>query len=168
VSRAGAVLDATGIPVSSGHDQREPAIAFDGTNYLVAWTDYGPTANGYDVVGARVSRAGVVRAPGTFPISNGPGGQRLPQVAYNGSFLVAWRDDRTSFADVFGNRVTTAGTRLDGNGFPIARTQNFTDIAVAGVTRGPGGDGHFAVVYATFVPDSPYGTNRVFLRTSPK
>jgi hypothetical protein len=168
VSRAGGVLDPSGIPVSTGDEQREPAVAFDGTNYLVVWTDYGPTADRSDVVGARVSRGGLVRAPGTFPISNGAGGQRLPQVAYNGSFLVVWRDDRTGFADVFGGRVTTAGARLDGNGFPIARTLNFTDIAVAGVAPGPGGDRHFAVVYASFVPESPYGTSRVFLRTSPK
>jgi hypothetical protein len=162
------VLDPTGIPVSSGDEQRGPAVAFDGTNYLVVWTDVGPTANGYDVVGARVSRAGVVRAPGTFAISNAAGGQRLPQVTYNGSFLVVWRDDRTTFADVFANRVTAAGARLDGNGFAMARTLNFTDIAAAGVAPASGGEGHFAVVYASFVADAPYGTSRAFLRTSPK
>ena len=35
------MLDADGIPISTGPgDQSSAALAFDGTNYLVAWMNY--------------------------------------------------------------------------------------------------------------------------------
>jgi hypothetical protein len=36
----GTVLDPSGIPIMTGPYVVAPRVAFDGTNYLVAWTDY--------------------------------------------------------------------------------------------------------------------------------
>ena len=61
VSQAGAVLDPAGIAISTAaNDQIAPSVAFDGTNYLVAWQDGRPGVNIYDIYGARVSQAGAV------------------------------------------------------------------------------------------------------------
>ena len=44
VSGAGAVLDASGIPISASTvDEDEPTVAFDGTSHVVLWTDGGAT-----------------------------------------------------------------------------------------------------------------------------
>ena len=69
VSQAGAVLDPTGIPISSeANDQSATSVAFDGSNYLVAWQD-GRSGTSQDVYGARVSQAGAVLDPTGIPIS---------------------------------------------------------------------------------------------------
>jgi len=61
VSPSGNVLDPSGItvPRAAVSSDVQPAIAFDGTNFGVAWTDTGSA----DVYGARVDPSGVVRDP---------------------------------------------------------------------------------------------------------
>src|SRR4051794_11159606 len=55
VAPDGTVLDAgPGIPISTAASQQvEPAVGFDGTNYLVVWQDR-RTDDIYDIYGARV------------------------------------------------------------------------------------------------------------------
>ena len=53
----------------------QPAVAFDGTNYLVTW-DQGGYPNG-DLYGARVSPQGAVLDGDGFLIASGPGGPDL-------------------------------------------------------------------------------------------
>jgi hypothetical protein len=167
VSWAGAVLDSDGIPVSTAADhQVSPTVGFDGMNYLVAWADRrsGTTS---DIYATRVGRTGRVRNPSGLVISAANGDQDSPQVAINGSFLVVWRDRRSGTNwDIFGNRVTGVGSVLDGDGFAIARSP--IDELAPAVTADPGAAGRFAIGYQRFVPEAPYGSNRVFLRTSPK
>ena len=59
VAPSGVVLDTGGIPISRAPDwQSEPAVAFDGTDYLVVWHDGRPSRPG--AYCARVTMAGVV------------------------------------------------------------------------------------------------------------
>jgi hypothetical protein len=46
-----------------------PRVAFDGTNYLVAWED--ERSGSQDIYGARVTRGGVVLDPAGFLILSG-------------------------------------------------------------------------------------------------
>ena len=61
VSRPGTVLDPASFVVNGqGRDQFEPEVAFDGANYVVAWTDLrnGPLVEHTDVFASRVTPAG--------------------------------------------------------------------------------------------------------------
>jgi hypothetical protein len=100
-----------------------PAVTFDGTNHLVVFQDEG------QIVGLRVSPAGVVLDPGGFPISSTGTSNFQPAVAFDGTnALVVWRKfDNFLLGDLYGARVTPGGSVL--GEFPI--------LAQAGEQRDP-------------------------------
>lgn len=136
VSSTATVLDPNGILVSySANDQARPAIAFDGSNYLVVWEDYRSRVQP-DVYGARVSPEGHVLDGSGFVISNEPVDEGNLAVHWGGeSFLVVWsqRRSETNYEfDVYGARVTSDGVVLDPGGIPISTAtydQRFPDVA---------------------------------------
>ena len=80
-------LDQWGIAISTASDdQISPALAFDGTNYLVVWEDHRNYAiDRYpDIYGARVSPNGVVLDSEGIRISTASSFQKSPAVAFNG------------------------------------------------------------------------------------
>ncbi|MCY1016116.1 hypothetical protein [Pyxidicoccus sp. MSG2] len=121
VSPAGQVIDpAPAVISSAGFSQESPRVAFDGTNFLVVWLDW-RNGSSSDVYGARVGRDGK-RIGTDFPISTGPQSEYLPTVAFGGSeFLVVWSDSRsgTGNSDLYGTRISTAGTVLEPSGRSI-------------------------------------------------
>jgi hypothetical protein len=121
VSEAGLVLDPLGIPVSkAAGNQWSPAVAFDGSSFLVVWQDDRSTATRPDVYGARVSPAGVLLDPGGVPVAAGSGGQLMPAVAGTGAgSLVVWTEGGAA-SDIRGARVSTAGAVLDPAGLPVS------------------------------------------------
>jgi phosphoribosylformylglycinamidine (FGAM) synthase PurS component len=121
VSQAGMVLDPGGIAISTAEGVQDvPAVAFDGTNFLVVWQD--PRSGvGRDIYGARVSRAGVVLDSDGLAISTAGIGQGYPAVSFDGAnFLVVWPDSRSGYPDIYGARVSQAGTVLDPAGIAIS------------------------------------------------
>jgi hypothetical protein len=130
VSPSGTVLDGPdGFGVLSSVSGA-PAVAFDGTNYLVVTVKYN-NATLHDIYGARVSPAGQVL--NEFPIFIAPGGQVFPSVAFDGAnYLVIWSDTRSGSpvgpdADIFGARVTPAGIVLDPGGIPISTARGIQE-----------------------------------------
>ncbi len=127
VTSDGSVLDPEGIPVSVASGlQGEPAVAFDGTNYLVVWTDMreGDT----DIYGARVTRDGVlVDTSGLTIVHDDSTGQAGPAVTYDGSnFLLVWGETRSGGVfDIYGARVNSEGAMIDSAGFPISVAQSW-------------------------------------------
>jgi hypothetical protein len=122
VSAGGIVLDPSGIAISiAAYGQWYPAVAFDGTNYLVVW-EGNSGVTGYDIYGARVSTGGVVLDPGSIPISVAAGGEHFPAIAFDGTnYLVVWQDSRGgSTYDIYGARVSKGGSVLDASGIPIS------------------------------------------------
>jgi hypothetical protein len=174
VTTAGTVPSPAGFPISTADGwQLDPRIAWNGTEYLVVWTDtadrsaYPPLS---DIRGARVDGAGVVLDPAGIAISTASGGQERPDVAANGPFLVTWTDRRrgTESLDLFATRVDPDGSVAHPEGLEIARS--FTDYYGRAVpvtaTRGAA---NFTVAYQRFLAGPPHATTRAFVRRiSPK
>ncbi len=121
VTPAGVVLDTEGIPVTGGgFGQDMPALAFDGTNYLVVWQERDTNHLLADIYGTRISKSGAVLDPEGIPIITGRFSKWTPAVAWGGSsYLVVWADYRHGDYDIRGARVTGDGRVLDEGGFVI-------------------------------------------------
>src|SRR5256885_1606002 len=97
-------LNSAGLPIetdptllSGSADQQDtPAVAFNGSSYLVVWQDArNQTTSGSDIYGVRIRPDGVVEDPMGISICIQPRDQGRPAVAANGTdFLVVWEDRR--------------------------------------------------------------------------
>jgi hypothetical protein len=127
VTPSGTVLDSTGIVIAQAPEwQYEPAIAFDGANFLVAWQDYRSGSGEPDIYGARVSPSGAVLDPGGIAISDAPNRQYFPAIAYGGGcYLVLWQDFRNGSYDIYATMVAPDGTVLSTDGFVITQASNW-------------------------------------------
>ena len=121
-------IDAPVSGIASGY-QFDPAIAFDGENYLLVWTDSRSAEDEADIYGARISREGVLLDPYGFVISQVAGLQTMPAVVFGGgNYLVAWSDGRrdtelgTATTDIYATRVTKAGKVLEPTGTLLSST----------------------------------------------
>jgi len=96
-------------PNADDGDQCSPAVAFDGTNYLVVWEDQ---RDGYlDIYGTLIKADGTLLNRTGFQISTmetytwSP-----PSVAFNGTdYLVVWMDED---GDIYGAKVDVAGEEV--------------------------------------------------------
>ena len=123
VSQSGILVDSTGIPIStSAGNQIRPSVAFDGTNFLVEWED---DRNGdYDIYAARVTQDGIILDTAGIAISTALDQQDRSSVNFDGTnYLVVWDDYRNSSPDIYGARVTPAGTILDPAGVLVSSTE---------------------------------------------
>jgi hypothetical protein len=125
VSADGLILDESdGILISddSTAERRGAAVAFDGTNYMVVWSER--TSGDSKIHGARIAPNG--QNLGVFPITSAvPGQQFRPRIAFDGSnYLVVWSQTNSVLTgeDIAGARVSPSGTVLDPGGFSIATT----------------------------------------------
>lgn len=145
VDATGKLLDPTGFVISDASGgQLAPTVAFDGTNFLVAWADGRHAGNGA-IYAARVSGAGAVLEPSGILVSRGSLPKSLPSVAHNGtSYLIVWEEMRTSTnSDIYAARVNNAGTVLDASARIISSsTAHQTEPVVAA------GGGQFLVAWS--------------------
>ena len=110
VSGAGAVLDPSGVTfVSATWDQWQPDVAFDGTNYFVAWNDK-RTSEVVDIYGTRVSPSTGAALDGTgLPLALGVGSwddvDDPPALAFgSGAYLLVWSDEDLGDGQDIGGR----------------------------------------------------------------
>ena len=116
---SGNLLDTTPIVIANqGHNQTEPAVAWNGSNWLVVWTTQRHDFYFFeDIVGVRVAPDGTVLddEPITIrPETNSPSNNygENPSVGSDGTnWLVAW--EAIDFTD---NKAIVQGTRLAADG----------------------------------------------------
>lgn len=128
VSPGGVLLDPSALVLASGTTvATEPAVAFDGTNFLVVWSDAaGRTDGGRSIYGRRITTSGAlldgVPNGGALQFSASsladgsmPGGS-APVVAFNGTeYIVAW----VGSTGIKGARLSPTGTLNSGSGFEL-------------------------------------------------
>jgi len=157
----GSVLDVAGIAISSATGaQQWPAMAFDGTNFLVAWQDNrnGPYA---DIYCARVATSGTVVDPTGIAVSKAANEQLMPAVGFDGyKYLVAWQDKRSASTspDIYGAKVDKAGTVLDPTGLQIAKVA-YMQLSPA-ISADP--SGQLVIAYSSFTLPPLYGSFRIW------
>lgn len=139
ISSTGQPLDTMEVAISTAQnvEERAPSVASNGTTYLVAWDDFrnGATTRVY---GARVSNAGAVLDSGGILLSSSTYDQSVPVVGSNGTdFLVVWLDWRNSTSrDLYGTRVASNGTVVDGAGLSIGAHPNHAESTPAVAANG--------------------------------
>jgi len=126
VTPQGTVLDPAGSAISQvTDDQCAPAVASDGTSFLVVWQDYRNDFHG-DIYGARVTPQGTLLDPAGIVITQAASDQCSPALSIDGAgFLVAWQDHHDDFlGDIHGARVSSEGTVLDTTSIVISKAGN--------------------------------------------
>jgi uncharacterized protein (TIGR03382 family) len=122
VAQTGVVLNASPFLLAgSTANCTQPAIAFNGLEYLVVFT-----RNAADIYHVRVSMTGAVLNGNGTLISNATGNQSAPAVVWDGAgYFVVWQDHRGGFSyDIYGARVTNTGVTLDTVGIQISTAAN--------------------------------------------
>lgn len=127
VSGAGDLLDASPVFLAasarmpSGDYLRQPAAAFDGTRYLLAWRGAGATGATVEIHGARVGADGAVLDAAPIVVAGGAAGdKRSPALTHDGAtWVAAWADARGGNS-VYAARITGAGAVLDPAGVTVA------------------------------------------------
>lgn len=129
VDASGAKLDSSPIRIAPGALSAAPSVAFDGTNYLVAWADASHNANL-----TIISQAGAILVP-SRPVSTTPSEYKSEfRIASSPTeSIVLWNDWRLGNGHyaVYGTRLTPSGDALDRDGVPIAVgtfTHNIGDL----------------------------------------
>jgi len=118
MTSAGAMGSAVRVTGAAGN-QNSPAIAFDGSGFLVAWSD--SRDGDWNIYGSRLSPDGVVGDPFGIAITKATGDQLRPRLIFDGfEYLAAWHDGRGSDVDIYATRLNTAGVVLDPTGIVLA------------------------------------------------
>lgn len=105
-----------------------PAVAFDGENYMVVWTEFDYTF-GSAILGARVAKnpsgfGGPLIDRNAIVIGGGKTKEErasFPDIVFDGSrYFVVWEKNRNGYDDVYGTWISSSGEVLDTDGMAIS------------------------------------------------
>jgi hypothetical protein len=121
IKQNGEILDPYGFQISAtDFGQEFPKVAFDGTNFLVVWTDARNIPN-RDIYAARVTQDGNVLDPNGIEVYTGTNSS--PEVAFDGNnYLIVWEND---YSEIYGSLINTSGTVLEPGGLQISEMASY-------------------------------------------
>ncbi len=117
------LLDTSFTALAAPYDQEKPAVAFDGSVFLMVWSDKRRDCDSADILGTRLLPDGTVLDKSSIAISLAQHSQYAPAVCFDGTnFLVVWEDRRNDgeYQDIYGARVSPDGAVLDTGGIVIS------------------------------------------------
>ena len=133
IDDTGKLLDPGGLEIAALGSR--PAVAFDGTNFLVVFQRQLSAFDESDVYAIRVSPQGQLVDSAPFVITSASGDDLHASVAFlPGQYLVTWERSSAAGSFIFGARVTPAGAVLDPT--PIVISQAASDRGHPSVTAG--------------------------------
>jgi hypothetical protein len=132
VSPATGQADGPEFAIAAPGYQYTPALSFNGTNYLVVWAQEQWYDQDHGVFAARISMAGAILDAGGIALHSVT--SMRPAVGCDGvNFLVLWEDTRSGTEDIYANRISPAGQRLDGDGvsggFAVTSSAGCAEVA---------------------------------------
>lgn len=141
------LLDTGVVSIPGIGEQRQPAVAFDGTNYLVMWTDY---RNGSPVIcGSRMDQEGNLLDEGIF-MPNLGGYQSSPAIAFDGvNYLVIWMEENPNPTLSTRGYFLLNGARVNLNGSLIDTIPLIINRYVRGRPKIVFGGGQYFITWAS-------------------
>jgi uncharacterized delta-60 repeat protein len=112
--------------IGARDDQQSPAVAGDGTNFLVVWLDRRHHVNDdwtrCDIYGARIAADGRLLDPNGLLIASNSFWGSPPALGFDGvNYLVVWQHNPDGHpSSLFATRVSPGGVVLDPNGFRVS------------------------------------------------
>jgi len=136
LSSTGQILDQASLPISQRlDDQTDPAVAWNGVEYLVVWSDRRASVS--HIYASRLRPDGQVIDKDGILISGTSGTQAYPKVASDGhGWQIVWQDSRGGSQDIYGCRVNGDGTlgKVMGIVTVAGNNEETPDIAYNGST----------------------------------
>lgn len=114
VSDGGIASNPAGIVASLAlDDQRDYAVAYNGSEYVVVWSQV--QSGGSHILGARISHSGELLTPNPISLTLAYSGtQSQPAISWNGShYLLVWTADSGTGLDIKGCRLRTDLSPID-------------------------------------------------------
>lgn len=152
ISPDGVVLDTNYISISNASgNQIFPSLAFDGSEFLVAWEDFRSDTNGFkpDIYFTKVDTTGtVLDTIGKPLLTNTTTKLQHPSISYGGGeYLISFTDRRGNpfkYAiddDIYVSRVDIAGNTIDSSGIPLTLSTQHQRMPAVGFD----GENHLVV-----------------------
>ncbi len=131
ISTDGVVLDTNYITISNTlGNQIFPSLAFDGTEFLIAWEDFRNASNGFKpaIYFTKIDTSGIVLdSLGKPLLTDSITTLQHPSVCHGGNeYLISFTDRRGNpfkYAlddDIYASRVDIAGNPIDSSGIPLS------------------------------------------------